>query len=360
MKKQIIENKIFLYKTIDSLTEFRILESNFLYLSSFLEESKQLLKNSIELFEQGFFDCSFYCLRQSLELSTITCYLKNNSSKQKYTDWKNQKKFPTDQEIKTYLEYNNNFYKEIIIIFKEDFSKMRQSKQQLNKYVHKQGFNTFISKQQDLNKLKQDFIKHLDVCILGICLLRLSIDPFPILALEMNLNVYIDIMTPYISKEILNKYITSNKIELYKKTKIYKKFYTEILELPQRSETFINFREYFYIDLLSINEIVKYLFLLEKDELILLGISLILKEKVTEIKIDGLSYSTSLKLSNLGEFHFFTNDYEKIENNEFNKKLTTSYYSQINIGEYNLIIKHLIKLTEEEIKKVEEIKKMWI
>ena len=84
MKKQIIENKKFLYKTIESLTEFRILESNFLYLSSFLEESKQLLKNSIELFEQGFFDCSFYCLRQSLELSTITCYLKNNSSKQKY------------------------------------------------------------------------------------------------------------------------------------------------------------------------------------------------------------------------------------------------------------------------------------
>ena len=54
MKKQIIENKIFLYKTIDSLIEFWILESNFLYLNSFLEESKQLLKNGIELFEQGF------------------------------------------------------------------------------------------------------------------------------------------------------------------------------------------------------------------------------------------------------------------------------------------------------------------
>lgn len=38
--------------------------------NTFVLESVQLIINAIELFEKGYFDCAYYSLRQSLEVST--------------------------------------------------------------------------------------------------------------------------------------------------------------------------------------------------------------------------------------------------------------------------------------------------
>jgi hypothetical protein len=43
--------------------------------NTFILESAQLIVNAINLFEMGYFDCAYYSLRQSLELSTTMIYL---------------------------------------------------------------------------------------------------------------------------------------------------------------------------------------------------------------------------------------------------------------------------------------------
>lgn len=51
----------------------------------FFEEAAQLLVNSIRLFQLGYFDCAFFSLRQSLELSVGTIFLTENPDKKR--DW---------------------------------------------------------------------------------------------------------------------------------------------------------------------------------------------------------------------------------------------------------------------------------
>ena len=43
--------------------------------NTFVMEAEQLLVNSIELFEQGYFDCAYYSLRSAVELSTVMVFL---------------------------------------------------------------------------------------------------------------------------------------------------------------------------------------------------------------------------------------------------------------------------------------------
>jgi len=65
--------------------------------NTFILESNQLLINSISLFEMGYFDCAFYSLRQSLEVSTIMIYLIDNDVNKRediFNNWQRQSPFP--------------------------------------------------------------------------------------------------------------------------------------------------------------------------------------------------------------------------------------------------------------------------
>lgn len=45
----------------------------------FIMEAIQLIINSIELFEKGYFDCAYYSLREAIEVSTTIIYLSDLS-----------------------------------------------------------------------------------------------------------------------------------------------------------------------------------------------------------------------------------------------------------------------------------------
>src|SRR5688572_7744301 len=65
--------------------------------NTFFQESVQLIINAIALFEKGYFDCAFYSLRQSLEVSTSIIYLIDNDhgdKEEQLENWKSQSKFP--------------------------------------------------------------------------------------------------------------------------------------------------------------------------------------------------------------------------------------------------------------------------
>lgn len=123
--------------------------------NTFIYESVQLVKNAIVLFEKGYFDCSFYSLRQALEVSTTMIYLIElppDKKENKLKSWKRQSKFPMFSQMIQFLNKNEYVFSDMLEKMSEYFNKLKSVKEKLNKYVHKQGFNTFyVSKNNFLN-----------------------------------------------------------------------------------------------------------------------------------------------------------------------------------------------------------------
>ena len=143
--------------------------------NTFILEANQLLVNSIVLFEQGYFDCAFYSLRQSLEVSTTMTYLVDNDETKRESllnNWKSQGNFPMYGQMVKFLEENESIFSDIKTKMSEYFEELNFVKKKLNKYVHKQGFQTFyISRNHPLNQANSqenfiaEFEKYLQKCI---------------------------------------------------------------------------------------------------------------------------------------------------------------------------------------------------
>lgn len=68
-----IKNKEKYYYDLDNILYSNISRIDDLNSNLFFHEAGKLISNAILLFEKGYFDCAFYSLRQSLELS-VTIY----------------------------------------------------------------------------------------------------------------------------------------------------------------------------------------------------------------------------------------------------------------------------------------------
>jgi hypothetical protein len=159
--------------------------------NTFIYESVQLIVNSINLFEMGYFDCAYYSLRQSLELSTTMIYLVDIDENKKEVElkkWKNEERFPMQSQIMVFLKDNGLVFKDLKDKLNSYFEYLDSVKMRLNKFVHKQGLDKFyVSRNHPINssKSRESFIKefedHLKTCIGAVAVFRLGIDPFPIL-----------------------------------------------------------------------------------------------------------------------------------------------------------------------------------
>lgn len=186
-----IENKEKYYTDLINLEESWTGRMDAQISNTFIFEAVQLIINSITLFEQGYFDSSFYSLRQSLEVSTTMTYLIDNDEqirKDELAKWKAQSRFPMYSQMIKMLESNQSVFSDINEKMANYFWELNLTKQKLNKYVHKQGFNTFyVSKNHPINQGKdrvkfiQEYESYLKKCIGAIAVFRLTIDPFPIL-----------------------------------------------------------------------------------------------------------------------------------------------------------------------------------
>ncbi|MDR4508516.1 MAG: hypothetical protein MRJ65_09835 [Candidatus Brocadiaceae bacterium] len=84
--------------------------------NTFIHESAQLVVNAINLFEMGYFDCAYYSLRQSLELSTTMIYLVDIDENKKETElkkWKHEERFPMQAQMMEFLGKNGAVFKDL-------------------------------------------------------------------------------------------------------------------------------------------------------------------------------------------------------------------------------------------------------
>jgi hypothetical protein len=324
--------------------------------------------NSLKLFEKGYFDCAFYSLRQSLEISTTIVYFIDDSETNRNEEmrkWKNQERFPMHNQMLNELQKRKNVFAEIREKMNLYFDEIEVTKQKLNKYVHKQGLDKFyvarnnsLHKEKKQAKLITDFTEFLTKSMGAIAVFRLAIDPFPLLLADESIYARTGLlMTEGFSDQFIEKYIGLENIAAYKETKLYMSHYESIIQHEEMIPSVLDVVKHNYIDKSKIDEIISQKHLLSLHDTVSVAI-VSFSDKVAKVYCIGgwhwyFTNTHTIKTSqSWGSFDFdvFNNDNEK-----FNVPYDEAFLSHLKIWDEDFYIEHNSKFSELEIKVLNEI-----
>lgn len=247
--------------------------------NTFVMEAEQQLINAIELFEIGYFDCAYYSLRSAVDISTTMVFLEDMPYEErgKFLEaWKETKDFPMQGQMIKQLSLKGNVFSDMKKKMPEFFIRAKELSASLNKYVHKQGLQHFyISRNHPFNRHNsqdsfiQTFEHYLQRCIGVVAVMRLAIDPFPILLMDKEI-LYrcFDSMTEPYSEKFVEKYIGKATIEKYKQTDLYSHMYDSFIGDEKKNEAVFDVAKHQYIDSRKMDDIFKQLHLLTIDDII--------------------------------------------------------------------------------------------
>lgn len=341
--------------------------------NTFIMEAEQQLVNAIELFEQGYFDCAYYSLRSAVDLSTTMVFLADmpdNEREQALGAWKATADFPMQGQMIKQLSQRGNIFVDMKEKMPDFFSAAKTLSAELNKYVHKQGLNHFyVSRNHPSNQNQaQDafirtFEEYLHRCIGVVAVMRLAIDPFPVLLMDEEI-LYrcFDSMTEPYSDEFVQEYIGIHTINQYKQTEIYTGTYSAFLSDEKKNEATFNVMKHQYIDTQRMNDIFEQLHLLPRDDVIsvLLAAS---NSKVVKIYGCGgmMMYFTDRK-TNRKVMSWAGSDFMEFSKaeNPVNLPYDEALISVFTFNDTQYFVEHNEALTEEEIgKMVCAVVKLW-
>lgn len=360
-----IKNKEEYYYDLDNILYSNVDRADALNSNLFFQEAGKLISNAILLFEKGYFDCAFYSLRQSLELSVTTLYL--ISKKDDYKEWNKQQKVFLNDKMLNYLKEHESDFSDLRETLSDFFERIWKTKEKLNKFVHKQGYITFYtvrnsphySAKFSKEKLLEEFEKYLRDCIGAVAMYRLSIDPFPVLLSDEDVyrRMFEMMCEPY-SFDFLDKYIGPDTIEKYKTTDIYKGYYDPIMENEAQNDAVCDIIHNQYIDRSKKAEILDQLHLLKGSDKIAFEVFCI-SNKISNVHcFEGIlcyfSDVRSLKTTN----HIMGGDsFSKYfeSPNTFNVPFSEVYLSFVKMCDENYYIEHNTPLSDGEVEKVKEL-----
>jgi len=330
----------------------------------FVNEACQLLANSVRLFELGYFDCAFYSVRQAIEMSLSGLYLFSNPEKLK--GWRNLEKGFELKTIVPELKVGKEEFAEIKELFSDFFERIAEEKMLMNKYVHKQGYkslyfhyNSFNAhgKPERIASLTKDFETSLHDTITAVALYRLVIDPYPILMLDEDIVTRMpDLIAESFPRSFVEKYISEEYVERYKKSGIYQGYYDYFKALPSQNEAvyaLIHWQLFERKDYNQVKEQKDLLSLHDMEAVDLFMCSL----KIGSVIIDGcISYSSETKLKDsslaIGEA-YYEEIFEGQEN--YNVAYKGGYISRFRLNGCMTYLKHCDVFTEEEIERISDL-----
>lgn len=245
--------------------------SDIMYCNCFLAEATQLLINSIFLYEEGYFDCAFYSVRQASEVFNAMLYL--SEDKDELKKWTTKERFPMDSKIRKKLEDMVWGYQEIKTILCDYFKHHRELINRCHKIIHKQGFDTFyVTRRQGESSIEEDkklFVETLKYTIgIGI-ILFVILEPLS-LALaddEVNGKLNFDFMTEPIDCDYFENFLgLKDVVEKLLRTKYYKGFAAQFRDKEQMNmATYTVIRDGAW-DISSLEQIEKQIHLLNAYE----------------------------------------------------------------------------------------------
>ena len=339
-----------------------------MFANQFFREAVQLIVNSITLFEKGYFDCAFYSLRQSLEISTTIVYFIDDSETNRNEEmkkWKNQERFPMHNQMLNELQKRKNVFAEIKDKMSSYFENIKVTKQKLNKYVHKQGLDKFyvarnnsLHKEKKQAKLISDFTEFLIKSMGAVAVFRLAIDPFPLLLADESVYARTgQLMTEGYSEQFIEKYIGLENIAAYKETELYQSHYNSIIQDEEMIPSVLDVVKHNYIDKSKIDEIISQKHLLSLYDTVAVAI-VSFSDKVAKVYCMGgwhwyfCNTQTVRTSQRWGSDDF---DIFKNEDIKFNVPYGEAYLSHLKIWDEDFYIEHNNAFREIEIKQLDDI-----
>ena len=170
-----------------------------LFCNSFLSEAVRLLRNSIFLYEDDYFDCAFYSVRQAAETCNNMFYIANKG-KPALIEWNKKQYFPLNKKVIQQLSEVDGFYSDVKVAIPEFFAAYEDITKQIHKTVHKQGFDTFyvlrkglsvqgIFNKENETKLFADFLIQ-TICM--VIVMYIIVDPISLVLSDEDLSMRIN------------------------------------------------------------------------------------------------------------------------------------------------------------------------
>lgn len=332
-----------------------------LFCNGFMMESVELLKHGIFLYEEGFFDCAFYTVRQSIENMNNMLFL--SESEDELGKWKAKERFPSDRQIKDKLQTINAAYSEIKDTIPEVFDYYNELLKEANKYVHKQGFDTFYLQpwQQEklISKREKLFIDFLKQSIGLVMIMNIVLDPLSLALSDPNVDAHIpfDPMTEHVPLGIFEEVFSDGIIESIKETNFYKdfvRFFLEKEEMNDATYAIIRFQHY---DIEALVDIEKQIHLLNIWQLLCFYI---LKSGIRVshfyFQDDILGYSTSIEPSHhIREYRSNQFDKHTIGDGEKNIEWNRMYVSVYKVFDTYLILQHNEPLSQSDLSVIQTL-----
>lgn len=317
----------------------------------FFQEAGRMLVNAINLFCDGYFDCAFYSLRQSFEISVTSIYL--NKNKDDIEKWnKRQSGFEQNTMVKS-LKVQFDNYKELREgLLKPYFDKLREIMENINKYIHKQGFATMYTTRYSFDgrkvykeeKLVDFFTNCLKSCIGAVAVWRIVLDPMPALLNDETIfKKTCEMCSEPYSNEFIEMYIGQDVFENYKKSTLYQEYYNYFNKFEEQNESVFYIIHYQCINRNNFEDILKQMHLLSIQDRIAVLFIIASEYIVNVIFGNGIScYTCNINL-NGNDNNSFTygggiyNDY--FEKGDINQVYEGGYISRfLFANEYVLII----------------------
>lgn len=336
-----------------------------MYCNAFLTEVTQLLINSIFLYEDGYFDCAFYSVRQASEVFDSMLYLSNKDNGE-LKKWVKKERFPMDSKIRNQLDKMVYGYTEIKTVLYDYFQHHRELINKSHKIIHKQGFDTFyVARLQENFAHEKDekfFLEVLKYTIgIGIILFVL-LEPLA-LALaddEVNGKLNFDFMTEPIDCNYFERFLgLEDIVDRLLKSNYYKEFAAQFEDREcMNMATYSVIRENAW-DINSLDEIEKQIHLLRPYEKFMFKI-LKLGIKVTNFYyMDGFGWYLTTYKSSYQRSCFDSSEFKKYlkEGKRFNQKCEKIYISVVSMYDEKLFLEHNDVLTGNKIALLTELER---
>lgn len=277
--------------------------------NQFLLESCQLLANSLDLIHQGYFDAAFYSVRQAGEvilIGTLFSNLEESERVAEYEKWASLDRFPSFSKLSKMLYSKDIEYRELLEQMPEIDELIRELNKKANKYIHKQGHESFYTKPYEMapensKLIREDFTEYFKATVKVCAIFRLAVDPFPILLSDPECEYrFPDCMTLEFGQSFIDNCLGSDFVEHYIKTDYYRNWVNAIKStFPQLKEATYNVSNLHYINLSHIEDILDELDKLTLYEATAVLFTALFSEKGSAIHITGMldAFSNSARPS---------------------------------------------------------------
>lgn len=277
--------------------------------NQFLLESCQLLANSLDLIHQGYFDAAFYSVRQAGEvilIGTLFSNLEESERKAKYEKWVSLDRFPSFSELSKLLRSKDIEYRDLLEQMPEIDELISKLNKRANKYIHKQGHESFYTKPYEVvsesaKHIREDFTDYFKTTVKVCAIFRLAVDPFPILLSDPECEFrFPDCMTLEFGQSFIDNCLGDEFVKHYIETDYYRNWVNAIKStFPQLKEATYNVSNLHYIDLSNIEDILDELDKLTLYEATAVLFTALFSEKVIAIHITGMldAFSNSARPS---------------------------------------------------------------